>query len=303
MLSFTNLRNHFGTFVNDSTATNLTFGDMLINESLRMIYASHAWDFMEKTFDITTAASTQFYDLPHDYEKLVAVEQTNSTTQHVPREVKSRKEWDLLNSSTSDAGDIPEYYFIFNKQIGLYPKSSAGANTLTLTYKKTTPDLNIADYTTGTVDIAPNADETITGSGTTWTSPMAGRWMRITHSDTATASGDGLWYEIASRTSDTVLELVRTYQGTALTTGAAAAYTIGQMPALPEAFHLLPVYHAAMTYFSTKNVDQNRYTYFSVLYRDMFDLLKKSHGRRTTSVSLNRERFATNPNLYPTGVS
>ena len=41
MLSYTGSRNLYGSLTNNTTATNLTLGDTLINQSIRKITSSH----------------------------------------------------------------------------------------------------------------------------------------------------------------------------------------------------------------------------------------------------------------------
>lgn len=90
----------------------------------------------------------------------------------------------------------------------------------------------------------------VVGSGTSWTTGMAGMYIKIT--DTLAANGgDGFWYEIASVTDSTHLTLVKPYTGTAITAGTAA-YTIGQMSVIPEAYDIAPVYRAAALYWRDK---------------------------------------------------
>ena len=85
---------------------------------------------------------------------------------------------------------------------------------------------------------------------------MVGRWIRITPTDAAaTLVGDGVWYEIASVPTSLTLTLVRVYGGTAIA-AATAAYTIGQMPLLPEAFHDLPWMAAAGDYWTKEDDDR-----------------------------------------------
>ena len=98
--------------------------------------------------------------------------------------------------------------------------------------------------------------------------------------------------------------LDKNYEGTSLTTGASAAYTIGEMPILPEAFHMLPVYYAAMTYFATKNVDNKRFKHFQELYTNAYVQLRKDHGRKSSSVVVVDEPPAVlNSNLAPSGLT
>ena len=129
---------------------------------------------------------------------------------------------------------------------------------------------------------------------------MASRWVRVTHSNTAASSGDGLWYEIASIESSTVLTLARPYGGRSLTTGAAAAYTIGQMPLLPEAFHPLPEVYAAYRYWS-KEDNQTRAEQFKSMLDDGITTLFKTYGFNDLSMIVDdgEDYPLLNPNLTP----
>lgn len=91
----------------------------------------------------------------------------------------------------------------------------------------------------------------ITGAGTSWTTGMAGRYIKIT--DTSAANGgDGFWYEIDSVLSTTVLTLTKQYSGSAIAAGSAI-YTMGQMSVIPEAYDIAPVYRSAALYWTDKS--------------------------------------------------
>lgn len=208
------------------------------------------WPFLERQRTIPTTASAQFYNLPYDCDLVRAVAVTVSTIRYVPRLSPSQEHWDRLNLSVFTS-DIPEWYFILNGQLGLWPKPASSSNTITITQKTRVIDLSAADYTTGSIVSIANGGTAVVGSGTAWTTQMTGRFIRITYIDTVN-TGDGLWYEIASVASTTSLALVRSYGGTAISAGSAA-YTIGQMPLLPEAFHDLPWMSAAADYWSKES--------------------------------------------------
>ena len=138
---------------------------------------------------------------------------------------------------------------------------------VTINARKVAKDLSIADYTTGNIDVVTNGSTAITGAGTpAWTTPMAGRWIKITPSNTAASSGDGYWYEIEAVTSSTTLILRKPYGGTSLTTGAAAAYSIGEASLIPEPHDMLPVYDALNIYFTSVDPNAGK----AKLYGDMF---------------------------------
>jgi len=100
----------------------------------------------------------------------------------------------------------------------------------------------------------------ITGSGTSWTTGMAGRYIRIT--DTSAANGgDGFWYEIDEILSTTVLSLKKQYTGSSISAGSAT-YTMGQMSIIPEAYDMAIVYRAAAVYWTNKSNDAKSREYW-----------------------------------------
>ena len=301
MFTYTGLRNLFGDLTNNSSSANLTLGDTLINNFTRQIVGGHDFDFLEKSVTMSTVASQQFYNLPFDYEKLINVTVTISSTVYTPKPCYSRVKWDELNTTTSITSDIPQEYFIFNGQLGFYPKpASATTNAITFIFKRAVRDLSIADYTTGGIITAVNASTALVGTGTTWTVSMAGRYLRITESDTA-SKGDGFWYEISSSGTATTITLVKGYNGTAITSGNAA-YTIGQVSILPETYQILPVYMAAELFFTSIQPDQTRAALYKNLGKELYRQLIADHLNKTTGVTIGdgiygRELY--NPNLYP----
>ena len=298
MNSYTTLRDLYGSLTNNTSTDNLALGDILINDNTRLICESRPWYFLEKTKTASTVASQQGYNLPFDYRKMIDVTVTIGTFKYTPKECPSREYWDYLNSSTSVESDTPMYYFIFNGQLNFYPTpSSSTSNAITYSYIRGFKNMSIADYTTGTVDAVSGT--TVTGSGTTWASPMAGRYLRITPTNVAATSGDGIWYEISTVGSTTSITLTNSYNGTTLTSAAGAAYTIGDMSILPEAYQVLPVYRACEFYFSTKTEDLNRAQYFKRLYDEGMAGMISFYGRKTSNVVIGSTDFPLqNPNNF-----
>jgi len=91
-------------------------------------------------------------------------------------------------------------------------------------------NLTVADYTTGTVTVTQNS-ATITGSGTTFTANMVGRWFQVT-----TNTLDSYWYRISAYTSATVITLESVYEGAS---GSGLSYKIGESMETPEETHIL----------------------------------------------------------------
>ncbi len=249
------------------------------------------------THTVVIESVSNFQPLPYDIDLVESVFVTVSSTRYNPKPAPSRIFWDKLHYSTITS-DTPEWWFVENGKFALWPRPSTAGNQISISGKIRVQDLNSADYTTGTVDIAPNGSILITGDSTVWTSPMTGRWIRITYSDVAAASGDGQWYEITSVPSSTTLTIARPYGGTSLTTGATAAYIIGQMPSLPEAFQALPEHYAAFRYW-TKEKDSERVSIFKTLVNEGVPELFSAYGVNDLSMVIDDGEDATilNPNL------
>jgi hypothetical protein len=266
MLTYTTGRNLLGKLSGDSSSANLTVLDSLHNEFIREVITIKPWPFRQKTVTRSTETDN-IHDLPADCGKVVNITVTIGSTKYSPRRVKTREDWDKLTQSTNTTSNTPEAYFVFGKTYSFYPApSSATTDAVTIVYVREHKDLSIADYTTGGVLTATNGSTSIVGTGTTWTSAMAGRYLRITDSDTAN-KGDGVWYEIASVTSATALALVAPYAGTSISSGNAA-YAIGQTSIIPEDFQMLPIHRTLEHYFTFMQPEKERAQLAKGLYAE-----------------------------------
>lgn len=299
MLTFTLMRNLWGNLVNNATSSALSVGDTLMSQSYKQLTSARDWDFLQRTKTASTVASQQFYNLPGDYDKLETCYVTIGDIIYTPKEAPSRSFWDRLNYSTTFTSDIPEWFFVFNGTLGFWPIPSAStSDAITYVYRKRVPDLNIADYTTGNISAITTATTAVTGSGSSWSTPMAGRYLRATATDTANGSGDGLWYEISSVGSATTITLVDAYLGQTISTNTA--YTIGQVPVLPEPYQVLPVYRAAQLYYMSIQPEAERADRYRLLYEELYANLLAEYGSKTSNVVLDRGyNPPLNPNLFP----
>lgn len=295
MKSYTQLRTDYGIDTKNTSAANLTYGDGVMNDFHRRLLAKADWPFLHRLRTATTLAATTFVALPYDVDQVESVFVTVGSTRYNPKPAPSRAFWDKLHYSSSNS-DTPEYWFVYNGQIGLWPTPVTAGSVISLNAKIRAVDLNVADYTTGTVTSITNGDETLTVSGSTFTYPMVGRWARITQDD-GTDAGDGVWYEISSITSTTVLELVRKYGGTTIAAGSQA-YTIGMMPLLPEAYHDLPEMYGAFRYWM-KEKDTERAAGFKALLNEGLEDLFKTYSINDLSMVVDdgKDDFIINPNL------
>ena len=298
--TLTQLKTRFGQLTGDTSSANTSLGADLMNDALGEIYAIGAWSFLEITRTATTTASTQFYDEPNDMDKLLSVTVLNGTTTYTPQEASNRKQWDHINSSSSIESDIPEWFFRWNGQVGFYPTpSTTVADAISFHIRRTTSELTVEDYSTGTVDIITAASTAVTGASTVWSASMAGRWIRTTKSDTASAAGDGEWYEIASVATTTTLTLEKAYGGTSLTTGASASYLMGEVSRLPDNFQQLPLYYALDEYFTNIHIDPVRASRNKFKYDEGLAKLKAGYLNKTLDPTMHftDDIEEINPNL------
>lgn len=239
----------------------------------------------------------QFVTLPQYVDKVASVYVRVGTYNYAPRECPSRSTWDRLNLTTVSS-DIPQWWYVYDGKLGLYPKPSTSGNIITVNAEIIPKDLTITDYTTGGILTTVLGSATVTGTGTTWTASMAGRWLKITESDTAN-KGDGYWYQILSVASATSLTLVRPYAGTAITTGNAA-YSISQCSILPEPYQDLPIYGACRTYFTSVNPEPTRAQLYENLFQTTYKSLQGAYSLKNQSCVIDdgEGNFMLNPNNF-----
>lgn len=300
MLSFTQSVNLFQTLTNNTSAANATLGATLINNADAEVLAIENWDFLEITKTTSTVASQQYYGLPYDYDVVKSVTVTIGTTQYNARPIASRDEWNTLNETTSTYSDIPEWFYVTEGQLGLWPTpSSSITNGLKITYEVKRKDFSIADYTTGTIVTATNGQTSIVGSGTSWTSKMNGFWLRITDSAAAN-TGDGYWYQIDTVTSATTLTLKSAYGGPSISAGSAS-YVIGQTSLIPGDFQITPVYKAVAVYYTSIQPDVNRASQYKALYNEHLAKMRIDNDKKISSPVIDygqRGGQIANPNLF-----
>jgi hypothetical protein len=264
MRSYTALRNLYGVFTQSTSTANLATADGLINDSIRAIATLRKgnWWWLETTKDVSTVASQRAYQIPNSLRKLIDLYVTVGSTIYMPDAIHDSDRWKLILASQLGESDAPRFYYREGSRVLFAPVPASSSNTITFRGRLNLRDLSIGDYTTGGILTATNASTAIVGTGTSWTSAMAGRFIRITESDTAN-KGDGFWYEIASVGSATTLTLTKPYEGTSISAGNAA-YTIGQMSPIPESYDIAPVYRAAALYWDSKGEDKRAQKYWNL---------------------------------------
>lgn len=253
----------------------------------------------------TTAAISsvgqQGYNIPSNISKPKTVTVSVGQLKYQPKEIMTREEWDTVNFLPYTS-DIPQYYFIYNNQIQIFPIPSTTGNIITYNYKVRVADLSYEDYSTGTIASASVGSTTVTGTTTAWittgTFPSGTNIAFLNlNLKINTPYGDGLWYPIQSFESGTSLTLVNPIINAPNISGSVT-YTIGQLPLLSEDFHDMTVYGALRTYFSSIVDNPNKYKEFKDLYAERLELLADYAGTKSIQIDLGDEPNPTNPNIF-----
>lgn len=296
MLTFQGLYERFQKITSDDSTDNVTFGKALINETQKLVCSLKNWSFAEETNTSTSSAGQQSVKLPVNYRRLITVNVTSGGVKYTPSEVSNQMTFDKLNAQgTSVTSDFPSYFHIREGALLLYPAISSASLTITTVSLIRPIDMTAADYTTGTVSAIANGAVAITGSGTTWTAAMVGRYIRIT--------SEGQWYKIATRVSDTAITIDKPYEGTTIAAGSEA-YTIGQLPIVPEEFEDLLWLRPVAIYYMMKG-EETKSNFYMKEYKDMLIDLRNQYQSQTTqnAFGIFGELNVPNVNDYPLNIS
>lgn len=174
----------------------------------------------------TTVASQQYYQYPPGTIITEACTVTVGGVIYPLTTIYDQQGWDIKNAIQIQPTTYPTFIFPRKNDFGVWPIPQ-GAYTITLNYYPRYVDLLVDDYTTGTVTVA-DGSATVTGSSTTFTTGMVGRYFNVT--DTSIL-GYGQQYQIASWVSATELTLSNYWQGNGT---SGLTYRIGQCPEIPD---------------------------------------------------------------------
>jgi len=227
--------------------------------------ASRINDTIQYLFDLTrnyksialpktmsTVANQVYYHYPPGLLSIETVTMEVGEIDYPLGVINSQEQWDQLHMLDDSGLTVPQYYFPRRDDFGIYPTPS-GAYTVTLVGNYLPRRLSVVDSSTGTVAITAG-DETVTGTDTTFTSSMVGRWFCETDGTVPT----GNWYRVASFASATSIELETTFEESSL---SGASYVIAQSPDIPDELHPFIPYHAAASYYSTVRRDPKQAQY------------------------------------------
>lgn len=228
----------------ESSAAHLAQFKSDINTTDKIVLSQYPWQFLETTKSQSTVASQIFYKIPNSVQRVASVTTVVGSITYRPKKIESVQFWEYLQSlRIAVSSNITQFYFRQGNQIGLWPTPQS-VFTMTIRGRKATPDLSLADYTTGNIVSVANAGVAVVGSGTSWAAGSVGNFIRVGYT-----AGDFRWYEIDSIGSTTGLTLVDPYEGTSIAAGSAS-YTIGEFSAIPGEYHDILLSRPLAKYYS-----------------------------------------------------
>lgn len=255
VFTFTGQQTLFTTLTNNTSTTNVTFANTFINQyTLELVHKFPAL-FSEQTFFLQTYPNQQFYTLPLQLRKVnTVVINVGNAGSAVPttvtgagfnwpvKECPTREYWNEINMTNNITSDIPLYYFVYNGQIGIYPKPAGGYNPITIQGQAEVTSITQADVVSTTIVAVPYAQTltsppaagavsaTLTGS---WSLPTNTYQMIFSDGETllvtlTNGSTSVIWSETLANTVTTSVS-IRTSAGGDIVTGATTAFTAQQV--------------------------------------------------------------------------
>ncbi len=244
--TYTTSRALFGTITNNSQASNLTFGDTFINQYTLELVHKFPGIFTEQTFtSLQTYPSQQYYSLPANIRRLGTVVINVGNSIATPgagfnwpvTEIPTRQKWNELNLTNNITSDIPQGWFFYNGQLGIYPKPATGYNPITITAQVEVTSLSVADITS-TISAIPYVLTTTTpflGTETsctltaTWTLPTGTYEINLSSGERrlalfSNASTAVTWTQALTQAATTSI-FVRTSSSGDIVTGSGTSWS------------------------------------------------------------------------------
>lgn len=238
---------------------------------------------------ISTTASTQEYKIPYNINKISSVKITISNIDYPMAQIMNEDNWNLANDQgTSFTSRIPTNYYIRNNSILFYPTPSSSSDTITIYGTLSDKDLSQDNYTTGTITTLANGGTAVTGNGTSWTTAMIGRYLKI--------NNDGWWYKISNVSGATSLTIEKLYGGTSIVAGTES-YVIAEIPQIQEDYQYAPIYYACWNYFLSKR-DTAQVATYKALWDGIYRFIRPDADTSTSVIADIGMASIKNPNDY-----
>lgn len=254
-LTYTDLKKaHFrniGKAAQFSDTTLLEDFQYSLGQRYQMIFGSLSSYINQDELTANTVASQQDYYYPPGTVGVDSATVTVGGRLYPLAPIYDQDTWNKINMIPFTATTFPQFIFPKKDSFGIWPIPQ---DVYTITFQRFFRDRNLLvdDYIDGSIALTLG-DSTVTGTTTTFTAAMAGRWLTVTNTATP---GQGYWYRIATITDSTHLELETVWNSPTVAT--PTTYRIGESPEIPEEGHvMLPAGTAADFYAGLRNDPDN----------------------------------------------
>ncbi len=192
-----------------------------------------------------TVASTIYYKFRPGVTKLESMT-VSVGSQNIPLKiVANQQEWDRLQQVPISSG-FPTHVFPRRDDFGIYP-TPQGVYTMNITANFSPVNMTAVDQSDGAVAITNNS-ATVTGTTTSFTASMEGRWFAITTNGIPSQN----FYRIDTVTNATSLTLDRPIVED---TASSQTYLIGESPEIPDELHEFIPFRAASVWYMLRRKD------------------------------------------------
>lgn len=262
-LTYTNLLDahyrYIGKANNFNDTVLLTDFQYSLGQRYQMIFGSLSGYVNQDSLTASTVASQQYYYYPPGTVGVDSATITIGSVQYTLQPIYDQGLWNWWNALQIQPTAIPQFIFPRKSDFGIWPIPQA---VYTINFQRFFRDRNllVADYSTGTATMTAGS-ATVTGTTTTFTDAMVGRWFTVTD---LTCPGQGYWYRVASVTSATVLTLETDWASS--TTASPVTYRIGETPEIPEEAHVILPWGTAADYYAGLRADATKAAYYNNLF-------------------------------------
>lgn len=245
MITNTKLLSLYQTFTKNTSTTNQTLGQQLLNDSVRTVCSLNGgkWPFLEFEAPVQTVANQEYVAMPNNMRKVISFRYVqgsdpNTNSNFLPRVIFDPQWWELVLATRLGSSDWPYYAYQQDRNLLFRPIPSTGGNYVMLRGRRNIKDMTIADYTTGTIATIPFsasftavlADAATSGTlSSNWTLPTGIYTLVFDNTNTRlvtlTNGSDAVsWTEPLTASAGASIE-VRTDTGGSIITATGTTFT------------------------------------------------------------------------------
>lgn len=253
MLTWTQMQTKAVRLARDTSPATLTQLKEDMNTGYHMFNAKFSRYYSRKQQFADVWSGQSIYQTPIDCVRIIGmtVRTADGSNSYSPpiKEIRSEYEWRLIKTVPNYASSWITYYYVLgNDAIEVWPVPSSDIpDGIRYYYQPQDHDLSVEDLLSTSTPIqtctATNGDVTITSTGSSFTSQMAGLNFQLT------GVTDLSWYEIVDVPTSSTLTLKSPFVGIS---GSGQSFRVGQLSIIPTEYQDVPIHYALGLFFSGK---------------------------------------------------